>query len=90
MTMHVLLRAFTLIVQIVTALTATEDGARTFARMGFEPTGYEELWVKRGGHIVLIPIFSGGDSATPGLEHQDCAVKGHARMTAKFSGSERQ
>ncbi|KAM0545355.1 hypothetical protein ACHAPJ_011427 [Fusarium lateritium] len=32
------------IVVATSALTATDDGERTFKRLGFIPTGYEEVW----------------------------------------------
>lgn len=44
---------------VALALTATEDGERCFAKLGFQPSGYEEAWVK------------GDSDSSPVLIHMD-------------------
>lgn len=60
-----------------TALTATDDGRRTFERMGFRATGYEEVWTD--GDVPR----SGGDAkaAEPSKLHAGAGEgSGRAQM----------
>ncbi|KAK1595592.1 uncharacterized protein LY79DRAFT_588572 [Colletotrichum navitas] len=66
------------------ALTATPEGRRCFERMGFEPTGYEELWMTDGrGGVELVAVSA--DMAREQRTAPDAAaVRGHARMVARY------
>ncbi|KAK2009661.1 hypothetical protein LZ32DRAFT_406381 [Colletotrichum eremochloae] len=66
------------------ALTATPEGRRCFERMGYEPTGYEELWMADGrGGVELVAAFA--DTAPEQQAAPDAAaVRGHARMVARY------
>ncbi|KAK2054250.1 hypothetical protein LY76DRAFT_665244 [Colletotrichum caudatum] len=66
------------------ALTATPEGSRCFERMGFEPTGYEELWMADGrGGVELVAVSA--DTAPEQRTAPDAAaVRGYARMVAKY------
>ncbi|KAK4139420.1 uncharacterized protein C8A04DRAFT_15876 [Dichotomopilus funicola] len=71
----------------ISALTATQDGKRTFERLGFSPTGYRELFVAK--YPGQSPRESGSDTQqlrmvclSPGQgTHLDQAIDGGAIVT---------
>lgn len=71
------------------ALTATEDGARSFERLGFRPTGYEEFWIQRDGEMSLVPLYPNHGGPSPLTEQDMSSVKGQARMTVRFTCEEK-
>ncbi|KAK1998026.1 hypothetical protein LX36DRAFT_656949 [Colletotrichum falcatum] len=66
------------------ALTATPEGRRCFERMGFEPTGYEELWMADGRGGVELVAVSADTAPEQRTATDSAAVRGHARMVARY------
>jgi hypothetical protein len=52
--------------------------------MGFEPTGYEEIWIERAGTVQLVPLFP-GQTREALLKAGTAPVKAEARMAVRFS-----
>ncbi|ETS85360.1 hypothetical protein PFICI_03385 [Pestalotiopsis fici W106-1] len=67
------------------ALTATKDGANTFEKLGFQPTGYEEFWIQKSDEISLVPLYPGHDRSSVLAEQDKSSIKGQARMSVKFA-----
>ncbi|KAH8660006.1 hypothetical protein BX600DRAFT_513654 [Xylariales sp. PMI_506] len=71
------------------ALTATAEGARSFQSLGFQPTGYQEIWVqsKQGG-VELLSIKPGqsAEDACAGLDGS--TIIGRASMMVRYSAIE--
>ncbi|KAF3011849.1 hypothetical protein E8E14_004339 [Neopestalotiopsis sp. 37M] len=70
------------------ALTATEDGSKTFEKLGFKPTGYEEFWIQKSGEISLVPRFPGHHSSSVPSDHDSSSIKGQARMAVRYAEQE--
>lgn len=75
------------------ALTATDSGARAFAKLGFEPTGYEEIWVREVGGsgtaapARMVPILPAGREGERTVREKGSAeeVVGEAKMVVRYS-----
>ena len=76
------------------ALTATDAGARAFAKLGFGPTGYEEIWVREAGGsgaaalVRTAPILpsgpAGADRGAVREKESDEEVVGEAKMVVRY------
>ncbi|ROT37144.1 hypothetical protein SODALDRAFT_324795 [Sodiomyces alkalinus F11] len=68
----------------LSALTATDQGRRCFLNLGFEPTGYEEVWVRRSpdGPTELVVFRHGGDEQDQ-TRTRPGEVLGRAQMMVK-------
>ncbi|KAH6648813.1 hypothetical protein BKA67DRAFT_661763 [Truncatella angustata] len=71
------------------ALTATEEGTRSFQRLGFVATGYEEFWVEINCQITLVPVYP-GQGADLVTKSEKACIKGKAHMVARFSNDKDQ
>ncbi|ORY71464.1 uncharacterized protein BCR38DRAFT_331429 [Pseudomassariella vexata] len=65
------------------ALTATPGGWRSFEKLGFVKTGYEEIWIVRDEIVTLVTTFPGEDNNKDGQAKS--GVIGKARMVVRFS-----
>ena len=62
------------------ALTATPEGQKCFDRLGFEATGYQEVWVKNShGNLELRTVLP-GQSEESGSKAGDADVVSTAQM----------
>ncbi len=75
-----------------TALTATPAGRAVFGRLGFEPTGYEEVFVagadtteQDGGKARMVCIYPAG-SRTPDEIESGGLVINRSEMVVTHSG----
>ncbi|KAI1841935.1 hypothetical protein JX266_011905 [Neoarthrinium moseri] len=67
------------------ALTATPEGRRSFEKLGFRATGYQEIWVEVDAEIQLRTVTPGQDREEVLTSIKADSIKGEAAMSVSHT-----
>ncbi|KAI1852201.1 hypothetical protein JX265_013054 [Neoarthrinium moseri] len=70
------------------ALTATPEGRRSFEKLGFRATGYQEIWVEVDAEIQLRTVTPGQDREEVLTSIKADSIKGEAAMSVRYTKKE--